>query len=184
LILALLAAAAAPGCADSGSSGTATIDFRSPAVDATGDIRPAFDCGGGSLWLPLEWGVVPVGTRELAVYMGRYTYKDVDGERKLAITFGILVSKIKPSVHRIPRNTLPEGSTSSYFGQNCLPERNGQNILHVLFALDHTQPRELTKPLAIRLTEEALRFRDSAENLRSLGEGTLGRGQFTANYAR
>jgi hypothetical protein len=173
------------GCGGSSSEDDLPIRFKSPAVDSTGAIRPSYNCGGGSLWLPLEWDSVPEDTKELAVYLGRYKYENAGPKRKLVVPFGILVSKVKPSVRRIPANTLPEGASWSYFGQNCVPARNGQKILQVLFALNRIQPHELTLPLATRITEEALRPRRSAGSPGSsaLGDATVGHDQFVATYA-
>jgi hypothetical protein len=181
------------GCG-SESPERSTIDFTSPAVQANGVIRPNVRCGTGTLWLPMEWGPVPPDTEELAIYIGRYEHKKVDGKRKLVIPFGDLISHISPSLHGIEANTLPVKSRWSAFGTSSCPAeqgekvvRKGQSILLQLFALDRTRRfRRLSRSLATELTEESLRQDGLASRSASAGEltgETLGTGQIVATYS-
>ncbi len=189
-LLAVTLASVGCGSGSEASSGTSTISFKSPAVRADGVIRSSTSCGAGSLWLPLRWGPVPSGTKELAVYIGRFKYKKVHGTRKLVVPFADLVSHIDPSVRQIPANTIPEGAEWSYFGKtSCPPARTGQNVLQEVFALDRTRTkgslRELNPRLATRLTEEALSGDDPSSSSRSAGtltEDAAAIGLFTATY--
>jgi hypothetical protein len=154
------------GCGG-GSSTTATIDLRSPAVKG-GVTDPSVRCGWGSIWIPVEWGTVPEGTKELAVYIGRFKYVNEGGRRKLTVPFGELVSHIKPSVRKVPANVLPEGASwSNSSPVSCPVGVNGQRVLLGLLALDQVQERRMTHPLAMRLTEEALK--DEAQQAGSPG---------------
>ena len=181
-------ALAGGGCGDSASStpATTTIDFKSPAVNANGIIPPSHPCGGGALWLPLEWGSVPSDTKELAIYIGRFRYDKAGGAKKLIVPFGELISGIEPSLRQNPASVLPEGASWSYFGVSCPPERSGQHVLQIIFALDRARPESnLDKRLATRLTEEALDHEWSNGNQRSPGsltEDAVGIGQFTATF--
>jgi hypothetical protein len=179
------------GCGGgSGAAETAQIDLKSPAVSADGIIKPSVTCGLGALWLPLRWGAAPAETKELAVYLGRFEYKRVDGRRKLVIPYADLVYHIKPSVHEIAANTLPKKVSWSNFGNfSCPPAKRDQTDLQALFALDRTRhQRTLTRELATRLTEEALRAKGkSSAGPRppgSLTEDAAGIGRFIATYAR
>jgi hypothetical protein len=164
------------GCGES-SPGFAAIDFKSPAV-SQGTISPPYKCGGGSLWLPVEWGRVPPGTRELAIYMGHFHYK-AGGRRELVVPFADLVSHISPSVHRIPANGLPKGVSWSYFGSSC-PLRKGERVLQEVFAFDRVGDRSMNRKLATRLTEEATRGKPLAAPF----DGAAGIGRFIAVFDR
>jgi hypothetical protein len=132
------------------------IDLKSPGLQANGELKPSVHCGWGSLWVPLEWGKVPEQTKELAIYLGRFKYANERGKRRVVVQFADLVSKFKPTEHRLVANVLPRGVSWSYFGTNCVIPQRGQNLLLAVFALDRIGQRQITRPLATRLTEEAL----------------------------
>lgn len=185
--LGLVVAALAAGCG-SGDSGTSTIALKSVAVAPNGAIRHNFDCGRGSLWLPLEWKSLPTDTKELAVFISRYRFEAKRGKREVVVPFGDLISRIKPSTHHVVANVLPQGASWSAFGQvSCPPVREGQHIVLELFALNHVRYRDLGPRLATRLTEEALAARgESDEKKRSSGllmEDAVGVGRILATYA-
>jgi hypothetical protein len=188
LAAAVSLAALSAGCGGGSpqSSGTAPIAFRSRAVDANGVIRPNFSCGGGALWLPLEWGAVPSNTKELAIYIGRFRYEKRGDAKRLIVPFGELVALIQPSQQHNPPSNLPQGASWSFFGLSCPQQRTGQKILQEIFALDRVPPsyRKLTKPLATRLTEEALkgRPREDARSPGPLTKDAVGIGRFVATY--
>lgn len=157
LIVAILGLAGC-GSASSDSPALSTIDLKSPALRPNGELKQSVRCGWGSLWIPLEWGEVPDDTKELAIYLGRFKYANEHGRRKVVVQFADLVSKFKPTEHRLVANVLPEGVSWSHFGANCVTPRRGQNLLLMVFALDRVRvgERQITRPLATRLTEEAL----------------------------
>lgn len=188
----LAAGLLACGCGQgSAASPSSTIRFGSPAVGADGVISPRVSCGEGTIWLPLKWGALPSGTKELVLYFGWLRWKAERGKRRLAVPFGSIISKIEPSVHGIAANTLPAGAAWSYFTvNNCQPVREGQEYLVELFALGHSQ-RAVPEPLNARfvtgLTEEALgmgRFGGSSESATRLSEEALATGHFTAAYGQ
>jgi hypothetical protein len=172
-VLGLIAVALAlGGCGGSSDTPvTSVIDLKSPGVGANGVLKPSVFCGYGSLWVPLKWGKVPEDTKELAIYIGRFKYVKEGGTRKLVVPFADLVSRFKPTEHRLVANVLPDGISWSYFGTNCLP-RKGQNILLEVFALDRIHQRAMKQSLATRLTEEALKHPRSSEGPRSPGKLT------------
>ena len=184
-VVGLLAAAFAIGCG-SAPSGTTAISFKSPAVDANGEIRGNVNCGWGSLWLPLEWGPVPPGTEELAIYIGLFRHETINGARKLVVSFGEIISNLDPALRRNRVNTLPNGAAPSYVGRSCPPVRSGQRVLQEIFALDRVERyRPMNMRLARRLTEEALRSEGIDPDSRSAGpltEDAVGIGRFIAIY--
>jgi hypothetical protein len=174
LALGLIAAALAlAGCGGSSPPVTSVLNLKSEGVQANGDLKPSIHCGWGSLWVPLEWGEVPDDTKELAIYLGRFKHAKESGEREVVVQFADLVSKFKPTEHRLVANVLPEGVSWSYFGTNCLPQpRKGQRLLLEVFALDRIQDRKINRRLATRLTEEAVADPHPTEGPRSAGKLT------------
>jgi phosphatidylethanolamine-binding protein (PEBP) family uncharacterized protein len=136
--------------------------------------------------MPLEWGAVPSGTKELAIYIGRFKYEKTEQGRKLVVPFAELVSPISPSLRQNPASNLPQGAGWSYFGFSCPPKRTGQHFLEAIFALDRPRgERTLSRRLATRLTEEALDDGEARGNTRSPGaltEDAVGVGRFIATY--
>jgi hypothetical protein len=169
----VVVALALAGCGSGSTPITSVIDLKSSGIQANGVIRPNVSCGAGSLWIPLEWGSLPEDTKELAIYIGRFKYVKDGDARKLVVPFADLVSKIKPSEHRLVANVLPEGVSWSYFGRlSCPPVRQGQNVLLQLFALDRIHGRAMKQRLATRLAEEALAKRQPDTAPRSPGKLT------------
>jgi hypothetical protein len=184
-ITGLLGALFIASCGNS-SPGTTKISFRSAAVKANGKIRASVSCGAGSLWLPLEWGPTPRDTKELAIYIGLFSYKNVKGIKRLEVSFGEIISGVKPTLRRNRADTLPEGVTWSKFGESCPQDKRGLRVLQELFAFDRAQAsRKMDRHLATRLTEEALRNEGIDPDSRSPGpltEDAVGIGRFTAVY--
>jgi len=147
------------GGASSDPPALSAIELKSSALRANGELKPSTRCGWGSLWVPLQWGKVPTGTKELAVYLGRFKYANEHGKRRVVVQFADLVSKFSPGERRIVANVLPEGVSWSYFGTNCVTAQRGQKLLLEVFALDRIGPRQITRSQATQLTEEALAHR-------------------------
>jgi hypothetical protein len=168
---AIVAALVLASCGGSSSPAvTSVIDLKSPGLKPNGELKSNVHCGLGSLWVPLEWGAVPADTKELAILLGRFKYAKKRGKRKVVVQFADLVSKFKPTEHRLVANVLPEGISWSYFGANCVVPQGDQNLLLEVFALDRIHQREMTRRLATRLTEEALTHPNPIEGPRSPGK--------------
>lgn len=168
----IVLAVALVGCGSGSPPTTSAIDLKSPGVKANGELKPNVRCGWGSLWVPLEWGTVPDGTKELAILLARFEYAQGQGKRKPIVRFADLVSEFKPSERRLVANVLPEGVSWSYFGTNCVTSGKGQHLLLEVFALDRIRTRSMKRRLATRLTEEALADPKPTEGPRSAGELT------------
>jgi hypothetical protein len=155
LIAAILVLA---GCGRTSSDNAAlsAIDLESSGLQANGELKPSTRCGWGAIWIPLHWGKVPENTNELAIYFARFKYASEHGKRRVVVQYADLVSKFKPSEHRLVANVLPEGVSWSNFGASCVTARGGQNLLLEVFALDRIGRRQITRAQATRLTEEAL----------------------------
>jgi hypothetical protein len=186
----LAAALIACGCGQGSSASTSSaIQLESPAVGVNGVISPRVSCGLGTIWLPLKWGSLPSGTKELVLYFGWFKEGAEAGGKRVVVPFGSVIREIEPSIHGIAANTLPEGSEYSYFTiNNCQPARKGQSYLVELFALDHPQlavPEALDVGFVTGITEEALgvgQFAGDSETETQLTEESLATGHFIATY--
>jgi hypothetical protein len=162
------------GCGGGSTSPvTSAIYLKSPDVAANGVTKPNIQCGFGPMWMTLEWGEPPDETKELAIYFGRYKYVKTGNGRNLFLTYADLFSKVKPSLRRLPANEVPDGGEWSYIGASCPAQRTGQGLVVEVLALDRTDaPRQMGRPLATRLAEEALGEPHPHEAPRSPGDLT------------
>jgi hypothetical protein len=185
-MIAALLASCGGGSSDVSTSDVRTIPLWSPGVDAAGVTRDGYGCGAGTIWLPLKWGRVPKGTKELVLYFGRY--ENEGGTRRVKVTFSALLVALKPKLRGLPANTYPPGAfIVDYNALNSCPATlRGQHLLVALFA----RPRAgqvpvgtLSKAFAYTLTEDALGV--SPQHSESMAaekftDGSLAVGQFTA----
>ena len=188
-ILAVVIGLVLVGCGEK-SSGSAEIRFWSPAVDADGVVAPNVQCGLGTLWLPLKWGSIPEGTKDLVIYFGRFVQPDPKQPSKLEIPFGSAFPEVDLGVHGVEANAYPAGSSPHYLTlTNCVPSRSGQQYVAALFALN--EPSLLPEPLSLdfakRITEEALGVEDPvtvSPSAEELLDSTLASDSFTAIYGK
>jgi len=175
------------GCGED-SPARAEIKFWSPGVQANGLVAPNVQCGGGTVWLPLKWGSVPEGTKELVVYFGRFARPDPEQPTKLEIPFGSAFPEVDLGVHGSAANAYPGGASPHYYRlTNCVPNRNGQKYIAALFALDEAShvPEPLNLAFSKRITEEALGVESPATEsppAEELLDSTLASSSFTATY--
>jgi hypothetical protein len=156
-----------------GSPVTSVIDLKSPDVAANGVTKPNIECGLGPMWITFEWGKPPDETKELAIYFARFKYTKEGGGRKLVLTWADLFSNVKPSLRRLPANEVPDGADWSDIGTSCPEQRSGQGLVAEVLALDRAHaPRQMKRPLATRLAEEALAEPHPHEVPRSPGDLT------------
>jgi phosphatidylethanolamine-binding protein (PEBP) family uncharacterized protein len=106
---ALLATLALTGCGTGTVAKTkkqAVIPFRSSAV--VGKVLPAkYTCDGKDISPPLEWGAVPAGTKEVALFVLGLTPTPSGGS---AIAINWAVAGVDASLHRLAAGYLPKGT--------------------------------------------------------------------------
>lgn len=112
--LALLLSMALAACSGTNQHGPASVRLRSTAI--VGRLVPAqYTCDGKNIRPPLEWGPVPSGTGELALFL--IGFKPVAGTHAYSLSVNWAVSGVDPSLHRLPAGQLPaeahEGLTSN-----------------------------------------------------------------------
>jgi hypothetical protein len=185
-----LASCGGESSSDTAAAGPSELSFESPAIGPDGVISARYECGGGSIWLPLRWSQAPPGTREFVLYFGRYRNPKAKKQEspRLEVPFGILITKLDPSRHGV--NALPVESEPVLIHHNlrsCVPRR-GQNILLQLFALKQPLPiPEAEADTVLDLTEAVLG--DGADPkdpawVKELTEESLASAQITATYGR
>jgi phosphatidylethanolamine-binding protein (PEBP) family uncharacterized protein len=151
MVGAVLLAAAVGGCGSS-TTGTTTenkakIAFVSPVVNAKGFIPASFKCNAGKVWIPMRWGSLPAGTKELVMYVARFapTQRTASGATRASLLAQELIIGLKPTLHGLSVGKLPHGALVGVFevGEKrssiCPAKGSGQGVLFGLYALNHRQ---------------------------------------------
>lgn len=158
------------GCGSGGSTssgnGKASIRFTSPALSQKRAISASYRCDPSKSWLPLTWGPVPSGTKELALYMVRFGPPKVakDGVVKAEIRAESIVVGLSPSLHKLSPGTFPAGTRVGVHRIDgngkpisiCpLPGRT-ESMLFRLYALPRKLGFDRSSNLIAAMTKEAL----------------------------
>jgi phosphatidylethanolamine-binding protein (PEBP) family uncharacterized protein len=106
---ALLLALALTGCGGSGAPTTVPrIAFKSPAI-LSGSIPAQYTCAGANHTPPLEWGTVPAGTAEVAVFVLGFTPISPSSKNYRA-SVEWAVAGVNPALHKLTPGVLPAGA--------------------------------------------------------------------------
>jgi hypothetical protein len=94
------------GCAGASTSASdiAKIPLKSPAI-AGGSIPALYTCAGKNIAPPLEWGAVPAGTAELALFVLGFTPAGPNNRYTASVDWA--VAGLSPSLHNLRAGTLP-----------------------------------------------------------------------------
>ncbi|HTC59350.1 MAG TPA: hypothetical protein VK691_04445 [Solirubrobacteraceae bacterium] len=109
LLCALALALAA--CSGSSTPKAVAITFKSPVV-VDNTLPSHYTCDGADVSPPLEWGKVPAGTKELALFMLALTPIHGTGQYSTSVVWGL--AGVNPSLHRIAAGELPPGAHLAY----------------------------------------------------------------------
>lgn len=165
------------GCGSGGSTSAnekPSIRFTSPALSKGKKVISAsYRCDPKKNWLPLTWGSVPNGTRELALYMVRFGKLQVGkgGVVKAPIDAEAIVVGLSPSLRSLSPGRFPLGARIGVHrvkGRTisiCPPHGQTGNMLFRLYAL----PRKLG-------------FDRSSNLVGTMGKEALESGTFIASY--
>ncbi len=123
------------------------IAFTSPALNSKDLIPASYKCNDNSIWLPLRWGTLPAGTRELALYIVRFgsPKPTTGGKVKVEVEAESLVVGVRPNLHSLVAGTLPSGVHVGVHRRGgqvlsiCPPKGVTENLFFRIFAL----PRKL-----------------------------------------
>jgi phosphatidylethanolamine-binding protein (PEBP) family uncharacterized protein len=176
----LVLAAAAVGCGGATSpsaNNTPEIAFLSPALTASKVIPARYKCDVNKIWLPVRWGALPSGTKELVMYVARYTNvrSTANGSTARLLSQALIVG-LKPTLHELQTGKLPHGAlvgeyeTGSQRVPICPAGRPSQGFIFRLYAL--RSPLNISKG------------KQGASLLSKLNSEALAAGTFTASYAR
>ncbi|HUI59113.1 MAG TPA: hypothetical protein VLX90_02755 [Steroidobacteraceae bacterium] len=142
--LVLAAAVVLSGCGSTSSptsttaSRAPTIPFKSPAL--AGTVLPArYTCDGQNVAPPLEWGAVPPGTAELAVFA--LGFKPAGPANTLSVSVEWALAGVNPKLHRLEPGALPQGahlgltSSRTHSYSICPPKGLAEQYQFELYAL-------------------------------------------------
>ncbi len=157
----LVSAISLAGCGSSsdGPATVAAIPFKSTAIG--GKTIPArYTCAGRDTPPPLEWGVVPKNTGELALFVVGYVPEPATKTYALSIEWA--VAGLSPTLHRLTTERLPFGAfagvaTGGKRTYSICPKRGvSEHYQFLLFAVPSTSaisPRFAGLPVLSALTK-------------------------------
>jgi phosphatidylethanolamine-binding protein (PEBP) family uncharacterized protein len=181
VILGVGVALAAPVLAACGSGGSGggpvKMAFASPVIK-DGTIPAEYTCAGRNISPPLEWGTVPAGTGELALFILGFTKSGLGNHYKATVEWA--VAGLSPTLHRLNAGALPAGArlgraSDGRFHYSLCPKGKGtkqfQFELYAVTSADRIPTGFLGLPIAAELADS-----------KSSGPA-LGHGGFVAIYA-
>jgi phosphatidylethanolamine-binding protein (PEBP) family uncharacterized protein len=127
------------GCGSSAPSATsvAAVTFQSAFV---GESIPAlYTCDGKNIHPPLEWGAVPAGTSQLALFILGLTPSPSTNRYTASIEWA--VAGVNPGLHRLAAGQLPPGARVGVNSEGkrrysiCPKTGNGERYQFELYAL-------------------------------------------------
>jgi phosphatidylethanolamine-binding protein (PEBP) family uncharacterized protein len=176
---AVLACALAPaGCGGSSANDIAKIQFTSPVIP-NGTIPALYTCDGRNISPPLEWGAVPPGTGELAVFLLGFTPNPTGNRYKATMEWA--VSGLSPALHRLNPGKLPPGAR---LGLNTNNKRR-YSLCPKSHEVEHYQFELYAVSASVAIPASFVGFSVVAQLANSKPSGaTLGHGLFDAVYER
>lgn len=97
------------GSSDPSTPEVAKVTLSSPAIASDGPIPAAYTCDGKNVSPPLEWGAVPAGTGELALFVLGFTPSPSNpNSYKASVEWA--VAGVNPDLHKLAAGALPAGA--------------------------------------------------------------------------
>jgi phosphatidylethanolamine-binding protein (PEBP) family uncharacterized protein len=124
----------------SGAPLLTTIPVSSPATTAKAELPSRYTCDGANTSLPIQWGTLPRGTVEVALFL--ITAAGVNGELG-STSINWAVTHLRPAAHGIAAGRLPAGAivgSSESGGKGysiCPPKGPAGSFAVLLYALPH-----------------------------------------------
>lgn len=173
------------GCGDAGSSSPGAtsanagraVTLESPVLAATHTIPRNYTCDGRDVSLPLRWGPVPAGTRELAVLLlALQPVRTIEGKvlAKIVPQWGVI--GLAPTLRQLAPGRLPPGAVLGHNANGrtrysiCPARGTSERYVFALFTL----PRRLVSQPGF--TDQAL--------FSTLNGARVPYGELTAIYSR
>lgn len=151
------------------------ISVTSPVLMKGGVIPSGYTCA-ADVWLPVRWGRLPAGTREVVLYFGSYGDPRPQGRSetvsRLVAAGGVI--RVNPGLHRLRVGHLPAGASvvSESTVPICPPRHPGQRFAFTLYALSAEH----------RITNADLRSTTAHALLSKIGRESEAIGEFAARY--
>lgn len=155
------------GASPSPSANVPTLPFGSPVLAGSTVIPSHYKCNSRHVWLPLQWGEPPAETRELAMYIARFSPpKVVRGRLKAEIKASAIVVGIKPTLRKLSLGKYPSGvligvhAPKDLNASICPPRGTRQSLMFRIFALPHKlgvskSSRNVSETLVSAMTKQA-----------------------------
>jgi hypothetical protein len=160
--------------ASESSAGTPKILFWSTGATGRRTIRSGYACG-ARVWLPLRWGKVPKGTRQLVLMFGSLG-PPTRSEHKLVSTLDAAagVVGLSPKLHQLSVGSPPRGAymVRSALLPVCPSVSSRSGFMFRLFAL----------PVSTRDTVASLRRESLSDVLEAITRSALAVGEFGVRY--
>jgi phosphatidylethanolamine-binding protein (PEBP) family uncharacterized protein len=177
LLVLVFAVAGCGGTAAPSANSAPEIAFQSPVLTASKVIPARYRCNANKIWLPVQWGALPAKTKELVIYVARYSdiKTNPNGATARLLSQALIVG-LKPTMHELRAGKLPHGAlVGEYVTGNehvpiCPPGRPAQGFVFRLYAL----------PERLNISKG----NHSGSLLTKLNGEALAAGTFTASYAR
>jgi phosphatidylethanolamine-binding protein (PEBP) family uncharacterized protein len=177
---ALVCALVLSGCGTgTGTSTTqvATIAFKSSAVSTS--IPARYTCDGQDTPPPLEWGAVPAGTGELALFLIGFTPKSPSGSYALSVEWA--VAGLNPKLHKLSPSHLPRGAFAGYNSD----KKSRYSVCPKKGSSEHYQFELYAVPSSVVIARKFSGLPVLATLAKSTGATAMtGHGMFAAVYAR
>lgn len=169
------ASAAVAGCggatASSSSAGPPQLAISSPDVGKT--IPAQYTCSGKDISPPMQWGNVPAGAAELALFLLDlgHTEAGAGGTTQVKLKVAWAVRGLSPALRGMAAGRLPPGARAGHARYTICPPKGGTGeYMFRLYAL----PGRL--PVSRRLSD--------IELFRKVNKATSVAGYFTSAYTR
>jgi phosphatidylethanolamine-binding protein (PEBP) family uncharacterized protein len=177
----LLAAGALAGCGGAAATATSSaverkpqLALTSPALTAQGLLPALYTCTGKNIPPPFQWGAVPAGTAELALFLlnlGHTQSAGAGGALEAKLTVGWSVRSISPKLHGFAAGRLPAGAVTGRGRYSVCPPKGGTGeYMFRLYAL----PKRVAVPSSA----------SDIELFRQINRSSSAGGDFVTNYTR
>jgi phosphatidylethanolamine-binding protein (PEBP) family uncharacterized protein len=139
----LVACGAIAGCGGASASSSSSpnpkqLVITSPVLTSSGTIPAQYTCSGRNIPPPMQWGNIPSGTAELALFLLDLGHTEVaaGGATQAKLTVGWSVRGLSPSLHGIAAGKLPAGAIVGRKRYTICPPKGGTGeYLFRLYAL-------------------------------------------------
>lgn len=138
VLLAACGSSAEPASNDAELTERKVLSVRSSAITSNSKVPSSYTCSEDSIWLPLEWSKVPVGTKKivLGITVNRITREE--GAVSASLDTEWIVGNLDPDLRRLPAGNLPSGAFITGHNvdkPNCPPRSRESGVVFTVYAI-------------------------------------------------